>query len=161
MSQAVIVRAATREDLPAMVGLLGELFAVEADFTPDPQAQHRGLALMLESPATRRVLVAETQDRVVGLCSLQVLVSTASGGLVGLVEDVVVKSAWRGRGIGTVLMRGIDDLARELGLLRLQLLADKNNTPALDFYQDRGWSRTQLICLRRRQDKRGNSSWNP
>ncbi len=149
MSQTVIVRAATHGDIAAMVGLLGELFAIEADFTPDPLVQCRGLALMLEDAAARRVLVAEIQDQVVGLCSLQLLVSTARGGLVGLVEDVVVTEAWRGQGVGAMLMRGIDDLVRELGLLRLQLLADKNNTPALEFYQGRGWARTQLICLRR------------
>lgn len=161
MPQTVMVRAATPEDLPAMVGLLGELFAIEADFAPDPQAQRRGLALMLEDPATRRVLVAQAGQAVVGLCSVQMLVSTAKGGLVGLVEDVVVAEAWRGQGIGAMLMRGLDELARELGLLRLQLLADTNNTPALEFYQGRGWSRTQLICLRRQQDERGTESWNP
>ena len=153
MSNAVIVRRATLGDIPALVGLLGELFAIEADFKPDSRLQHQGLCLMLEDMASRRLLVAEIQDEVVGLCSLQVLVSTASGGLVGLVEDVVVKAAWRGRGIGARLMQEIDGLARELGLLRLQLLADTGNAKALDFYQRRGWVLTQLICLRRQDDR--------
>ncbi len=34
------------------------------------------------------------------------------------------------------------------GLTRLQLLADRNNRPALDFYRRIGWRSTQLICLR-------------
>ncbi len=136
-----------------MVELLRELFAIEADFTPESRLQLQGLTLMLEDMATRRILVADAGHAVVGLCSLQTLVSTARGGLVGLVEDVVVTAAWRAQGVGAMLMRGIDDLARELGLLRLQLLADKDNSPALNFYRRRGWSRTQLICLRRQDEK--------
>jgi ribosomal protein S18 acetylase RimI-like enzyme len=31
----------------------------------------------------------------------------------------------------------------------LQLLADKNNLPALNFYQKQGWQSTQLVCLRK------------
>jgi len=32
---------------------------------------------------------------------------------------------------------------------RLQLLADRNNIQATDFYQKLGWQATQLICLRK------------
>jgi hypothetical protein len=31
---------------------------------------------------------------------------------------------------------------------RLQLLADRSNVPALDFYRIMGWHMTELICLR-------------
>jgi GNAT superfamily N-acetyltransferase len=69
---------------------------------------------------------------------------------VGLVEDVVVAERWRGRGIGQQLMTAIGDWARRHGLTRLQLLADRHNRKALDFYAKAGWQPTQLICLRER-----------
>lgn len=152
MSSHVAVRPATFQDIPEMVALLGELFAIEADFQPDPDLQHHGLALMLQDPGARRILVATHGRKVVGLCSLQTLVSTAKGGLVGLVEDVVVAAGWRGQGIGGMLVRALERVAAEMGLLRLQLLADTNNVPALNFYRSRGWSATQLICLRKEDD---------
>ena len=31
----------------------------------------------------------------------------------------------------------------------MQLLADRTNHPALDFYRRQGWQHTQLICLRK------------
>lgn len=38
---------------------------------------------------------------------------------------------------------------KENGLLRLSLLADKDNTKALEFCKSKGWEFTNLICLRK------------
>ena len=46
-------------------------------------------------------------------------------------------------------MSEIDNYAKELGLSRLQLLADKNNHLAIGFYKNMGWGSTNLICLRK------------
>lgn len=143
------IRAATTADLDALVELLVELFSIEADFSPDPARQRRGLALMLAEPERRRVLVAECDGAVVGMVTGQLLVSTAEGGLSLLVEDMIVRRAERGRGLGRRLLAAMEEWALERGATRAQLLADAENTPALDFYGRVGWERTQLVCLRR------------
>ncbi len=95
----VKIRPARRADLAAMVALLQALFAIEDDFTPDPERQCQGLARLLEGCGKQRcILVAEARDRVIGMATLQMLISTAQGGPVGLVEDVVVQEDCRGRG---------------------------------------------------------------
>jgi len=94
------------------------------------------------------ILVAEEAGQVVGMCTGQVVISTAEGGPAVLVEDMVVDSAHRGRGIGRALMAAMAGWGLEQGATRLQLLADKNNFPALSFYQRIGWRMTALICLR-------------
>jgi GNAT superfamily N-acetyltransferase len=142
------IRFATAADLPALVALLQELFAIEADFRGDPARQERGLRLLLDSPGGK-IWVAEEQERVVGLCTLQVLVSTAEGGPAGWVEDVVVASDRRGLGIGRQLLAALETWAVRHGLSRLQLLADRENHPALDFYRRLGWEGTRLIALRK------------
>jgi GNAT superfamily N-acetyltransferase len=147
----VTVRPAVPADLDAMVQLLQALFAVEEDFSPDPLRQRQGLKLLLDGYGKHRcLLVAETEGRVIAMASLQILISTAEGGLVGLVEDLVVQAQHRGRGVGRQLMAAIHAWAERHGLTRLQLLADRNNQPALDFYETMGWQATQLICLRKR-----------
>ena len=134
-----------------MTSLLGELFAVEADFEADPERQRRGLALMLDGCGKHRcVLVAETDGRVVGMCSAQMLISTAEGGMVALIEDVVVSTSFRKTGIGRRLMQGLDAWSRDHGACRMQLLADRANFTALEFYDRTGWSPTRLMCLRRK-----------
>lgn len=144
-----LVRPAVADDLPALVGLLQQLFSLEADFVPDAAKQRRGLELLLQRPQQAVVLVALRNGEVVGMCSAQLLVSTAQGGEVALVEDVVVDAGRRGDGTGTALLEALQRWAQGRGLSRLQLLADRGNTPALDFYYRRGWSPTQLSAWRR------------
>jgi ribosomal protein S18 acetylase RimI-like enzyme len=145
------IRPARPEDLDAMVELLQSLFAIEADFCAQESLQRKGLTLMLDGCLKHKcVLVAEARGQVVGMATAQSLISTAEGGLVALVEDVVVAATCRGRGIGRMLMQGIENWAMSRGASRLQLLADRSNHSALDFYYAIGWQPTQLICLRRK-----------
>jgi ribosomal protein S18 acetylase RimI-like enzyme len=142
------IRPAIAADLDALVRLLGLLFSIEADFRPDPERQRRGLALLLAAPQAR-VLVAEVDGRVAGMVTAQLVVSTAEGGLSALVEDLVVEAASRGRGVGRSLLAAAEGWAQERGATRLQLLADRENAPALGFYERLGWRPTQLVCWRR------------
>lgn len=147
----VKIRNAQPDDLDAMTALLSELFSIEADFAVDEQSQRRGLSIMMDGCLKHRCLkVAEVEGRVVGMVSAQMLVSTAEGGMVALIEDMVVDSRFRGRGIGRMLMAHIEAWSREHGASRLQLLADRTNFQALDFYDRIGWHPTKLICLRRK-----------
>ncbi len=132
-----------------MVGLLQALFAIEDDFTPDPERQRRGLACFMDGCGKHRcILVAEADAEAIAMVTIQILISTAQGGPVGLVEDMVVREDFRGCGVGRRLMVAVTDWAAERGLTRLQLLADRGNRPALDFYRRIGWQTTQLIGLR-------------
>lgn len=143
------VRAATATDLDGMLSLLEALFSVEADFAFDAAKQLRGLNMLMERGGDAQVLVAEHRGRVVGMCTVQVLVSTAEGGTVGLVEDVVVQPGLRGRGVGRRLLETLGDWCNRRGLTRLQLLADRDNDQALDFYRRLGWEPTRLVGLRK------------
>lgn len=143
----VNIRIAEPADLESLVSLLELLFSIEEDFVFDEPRQRRGLALMLGNERGC-VLVAEAGGRVIGMCSGQLLISTAEGGRSLLVEDVVLEKQWRGRGVGRLLLEAISDWAREHEVSRLQLLADRNNIPALAFYRKLGWQTTELICLR-------------
>ena len=145
------IRDALLGDVTAMAALLRELFSIEADFAVDEARQRRGLIMMLEGSRSRRCIkVAEADNTVVGMCSAQTLISTAEGGKVAVIEDMVVDKAYRGQGIGRLLMSGMEDWARRYGIRRLQLLADRTNFSALDLYDRMGWIPTRLICLRRK-----------
>jgi GNAT superfamily N-acetyltransferase len=140
------IRHATQDDIPAMVALLAQLFAIEADFAIAPAMQARGLALLL-ARQDAAVLVAERGGAVTGMCTVQLSVSTARGGFSAGVEDVVVDAAQRGTGIGGRLMAAAEAWARARGAVRIALLADETNAPALDFYDHLGFSRTRLTWL--------------
>lgn len=105
--------------------------------------------LLAGSPERALVLVAESRREVVGMVTVQTLISTAEGGRVGLVEDLVVDGRFRSQGIGRRLLEEVIAWAGKAGLTRIQLLADQVNAPALRFYHHAGWSRTGMICIRK------------
>lgn len=142
-----VIRLAQEDDIEAMCVLLDRLFSIEQDFIPDRERQTAGLRLLLEQPDAD-VLVAERDGAVIGMCTLQILLSTAEGGPVGIVEDVIVAPEHRGQGVGKALLQNMLKRAQARGLTRLQLLADRHNTPALGFYQAQDWCETSLVCLR-------------
>jgi len=144
----IIIRHACEEDLFVMTALLSELFTIEPDFSPDVRRQREGLAaLMGKRDAT--LLVACVQSEIVGMCTLQPLISTAEGGVVGMVEDLVVAESFRNIGIGCKLLEAIEKISIEQGMSRLQLLADQGNDLAGRFYGRLDWKCTQLSVMRK------------
>jgi GNAT superfamily N-acetyltransferase len=147
-SVPVRVRPATERDLEELCELLVQLFSLESDFRPDRERARRGLVALL-ARADAAVLVAEASTaQVLGMITVQSLISTAEGGAVGLVEDVVVHEGCRGRGVGALLVDAAQRWARRRGHLRLQLLADLDNAPARRFYAAMGWTATRLGAWR-------------
>jgi len=146
----VLIRPAKTADIPRMCGLLSELFSIESDFSPDSQKQAKGLSLLLtDSSGLSAVLVAEEGDEIIGMCSVQTLISTAQGGPVGLLEDLIVRKDQRGNGIGTRLLSAIFRWCKTKNISRLQLLGDADNESALKFYAVNGWADTNLVCMRK------------
>jgi GNAT superfamily N-acetyltransferase len=146
----ITIRIARTGDIPRMGELLGDLFSLESDFAPNNENQARGLGMLVNEPSgTSHALVAVHEGTVVGMATIQTLISTAEGGRVGLVEDVIVDREFRGRGIGALLLEHIVEWGRSRNLKRLQLLADRDNHHALIYYAKHGWNTTSLICLRK------------
>lgn len=143
-----MIRPATDNDLPSLLFLLKQLFSIEEDFVFDAKKQTRGLELLLQQE-NGQILVAERDGRVVGMATGQLLVSTAEGNLALLVEDLVVAPSHQGHGIGPALLQAVGDWGRSFGAVRMQLLADLENSQALKFYSKEKWQQTQLICLRK------------
>jgi len=148
-SPGTVFRKANGADIDMLVSLLKELFALEADFTFNAKLQKQGLALLLQNRDTACIMVAETEGRVVGMCTAQLVVSTAEGAQSAWVEVLFVNAAYHRPQIGTQLLQAVEQWAVRKGATRLQLLADRDNRSALDFYHKKGWSLTQLICLKR------------
>lgn len=141
-------RLAVECDIPDLIGLLHQLFSIEKDFQFDAEKQRAGLKMLLGSDRDR-IFVAEKDGHVVGMCTLQIIISTAEGDYAGQIEDVIVDKSYRRMGIGSLLLDAAVEWAQFTGLKRLHLLADKNNQPALEFYHKHDWSPSALICLRK------------
>ncbi|MFM8365469.1 MAG: GNAT family N-acetyltransferase [Verrucomicrobiota bacterium] len=141
------IEPATLDDLPELAELLFDLFSLEADFTPDRDKQVRGLRLILEQPSRGRIFVLRNDRMIVGMINLLITISTAEGGFVLLLEDLVVHREHRGRGLGKRLLQHAMGFAREKKFLRITLLMDPNER-LLDFYRRQGFVDSALHPMR-------------
>jgi GNAT superfamily N-acetyltransferase len=147
--EKLIIRKATFADIPAMIELLRQLFSIEADFIFNSKKHEQGLALLIDSKEIANILVACINCKVVGMLSALINISTAEGKMAITLEDMVVDECFRTKGIGTKLMSVMEQWAEKKGVTRLQLLADKTNVTAFDYYKKLGWQSTQMVCLRK------------
>ncbi|MDP0491644.1 MAG: GNAT family N-acetyltransferase [Verrucomicrobiota bacterium JB023] len=148
MSNDVSIEPATIEDLPALTDLVVDLLGLQDDFTPDPVLQEMGLRLILEEPARGRIIVIRNQDRILGMANLLFTVSTAMGGFVLIMEDVIIHPDYRGQGLGTKLLDEVITFARQKKFLRITLLADKLSSDSQAFFQRNGFRFSTLIPMR-------------
>ncbi|HEY0268057.1 MAG TPA: GNAT family N-acetyltransferase [Methyloradius sp.] len=142
---SIIFDDAQLSDIPALIELLNDLFSIEKDFKPDSEKQFRGLKMLIESPATGVIKVArDSQTKVVGMVSAQLVISTAQGAPSAWVEDMIVSKTYRAGGVGKQLLAEAITWAKSKGATRAQLLVDMENIPALGYYAHLGWQSTQL-----------------
>jgi ribosomal protein S18 acetylase RimI-like enzyme len=142
------VTRATREDIPALVRLLGLLFEQEAEFEPDVRKQERGLGLLLDSPGQAAIFVARDGDEVVGMMTLLFTFSTVEGGRACWLEDMIVAPGHQGAGVGSELIAHAIEYARARGVLRITLLTDPDNEGAIHFYERHGFVHSGMRPLR-------------
>lgn len=143
-----MIRPATTDDIPGLIPLLRILFSIEEDFTFDAKKQQKGLDLLLLQESST-IFLAESDGKVVGMVTGQLLISTAEGSPALLIEDLVVAPDHRNKKFAQSLLQALGNWAGERGATRMQLLADVNNKEALSFYKNCYWTQTKLICLRK------------
>lgn len=144
----MLVEKATLADIVVLSDLLSVLFSQEAEFTPNTEAQQKGLARIINDPEIGTVLVAREGDHVVGMVNLLFTVSTAMGERVALLEDMVVFPAGRGTGVGTKLLSEAISFARRQGCKRITLLTDRSNESAQQFYAKQGFVVSGMVPMR-------------
>jgi GNAT superfamily N-acetyltransferase len=148
MPDQPLIEPATLDDLPQLADLLFDLFSHEADFIPDRDKQLRGLRLILEQPNRGRIFVLRTGHRIIGMINLLITISTAEGGFVLILEDLVVHSDHRGQGYGGRLLEHALDYARSKGFLRITLLTDKMENRPREFYEQHGFRQSGMVPMR-------------
>ncbi|MES2475195.1 MAG: GNAT family N-acetyltransferase [Verrucomicrobiota bacterium] len=142
------VESATIEDLPALTELVVSLMDASGDFTPDPVLQERGLRLILEQPSRGRIFIVRNADQIFGMVNLLFTISTARGGFVILMEDVVIHPDHRGQGYGTMLLDHVAEFAKTKHFKRITLLTDRISAESQEFFRKRGFEYSNMIPMR-------------
>ena len=146
--EKIKINRATAEDIESLTDLLFILFTQEADFKPNRGNQLKGLKLLIDNSDKGFVLNAKENEKIIGMVSVLKVVSTAEGGEVGILEDMIVSPSYRGHGTGSLLVAGAIEMAKKEKLTRLTLLTDLSNHRAINFYKRAGFVESVMTPLR-------------
>jgi ribosomal protein S18 acetylase RimI-like enzyme len=128
--------------------------SIATDFTPDVAAAVQALAPQLSrsnppptsdqvaelvsSPATDLFLAYDDDGTVLGMATLAVF--RIPTGMRAWIEDVVVDTAGRGKGVGSALTLAMIDRARDLGCVTVDLTSRPSREAANRLYQKLGFA---------------------
>lgn len=149
LSDPFCVRLATTSDVEGMASLLETLFEQEAEFEFDKGAHVSGLTQILTCSDAGRLIVSERGGKLIGMVNLLYTVSTALGGRVAILEDMVVSEQARGGGVGQQLLEFAINQCQEDGCRRITLLTDHDNAGAHQFYERCGFVRSTMVPFRK------------
>jgi GNAT superfamily N-acetyltransferase len=133
----MIIRKGKAEDMTAVLSLIQEL----AVFEKEPDAVLVTVAdLQRDGFGTNplfNVFVAEVNQEIVGIALYYYRYSTWKGKTIHL-EDLVVRDAMRGTGVGYALYSEIIKQGKKDQVRRVEWNVLDWNTPAIDFYEKSG-----------------------
>jgi ribosomal protein S18 acetylase RimI-like enzyme len=135
-------------DLPELVELLNDLFTQDIEFVPDLKKQKAGLEAIINNPEIGEIIVLKGDGQILGMVSLLYSISTALGGKVAILEDMIIHKDYRQKGLGKELLGEAIRFSKERNCLRLTLLTDFNNDVAINFYRHFGFKKSDMIPMR-------------
>jgi GNAT superfamily N-acetyltransferase len=136
----LVIRKASPQDLRAILALYAEP-DIDDGHVLDLSDAERIYERMQRYP-NYATYVAVLEGEVVGTFSLLIMDNLAHmGAPSGVVEDVVVRSRWRGKGVGRRMMRFAVERCREAGCYKMALSSNLKRARAHSFYESLGFQR--------------------
>jgi len=142
------IAVAQTNDIDELIPLLMELFTMDIEFEPDERKQRSGLEQIISNSESGQILILKIDGKITGMVSLLYSISTALGGKVAILEDMVIDQRFRTMGFGKELLDEAIMHAKHCGCLRITLLTDFNNDIAIRFYKQAGFASSKMIPLR-------------
>ncbi|GAA1957971.1 GNAT family N-acetyltransferase [Kitasatospora viridis] len=137
----LIIRPATREDIPAIVALLAEDAKGVTRETPNDLTPYHAAFDRLAADPNQHPTVAERDGEVVGTLQLSVIPGLSRAGTTRtIIEAVRIKESERGNGLGTQLIQWAIEESGRLGAGLVQLTSDSSRADAHRFYERLGFT---------------------
>lgn len=137
MSPAWDLRPVERGDAPRLAVLLGQL-----GYPADAAEVDRRLDYWLDDPASS-LLGAAADGVLIGVAALHVGPILEVTGKFGRLVALVVDDGHRGRGVGRALLGGVEDRARDLGCLLMEVTSSAHRDASHRFYTGSGYADSQ------------------
>lgn len=133
----MVVRLATRSDIPELVDLMHEFYA-ESSFPLDREWAWRAFAGLIDEPVHGVVWIIEDEGHAIGHVVLSVRFAMEFGGLSGHIDDLFVRPPHRRRGAASAGLDALLSECRRRGCRSLHVEVGSDNHAAKALYQRYG-----------------------
>ena len=125
----VVIRHCKKEDYNCIIQLLKQLW-------PDKIFDNNSRSIYEKalSSNSQKLIVCIADDVICGFCSLTVKNSLWQSGNIGHIDELVVDSCFRNKGIGKMLMNKMELIAMEDACKRIELDSAFHRKDAHEFY---------------------------
>ncbi len=144
----MLIRDFAASDRDEILALVTEFYTTPSVLHPVPMSHYTNIyAEMCDGGSGRvRGLAIEDKSEVVGFCTLSFGYSTEAGGPVVLVEELYVKEECRGGGIGSEVLRFVEEeYAGKAARIRLEVMPD--NHRAIELYKKLGFEELPYLQM--------------
>ncbi|MCX6767937.1 MAG: GNAT family N-acetyltransferase [Candidatus Micrarchaeota archaeon] len=151
------IRRAERGDSAEIAGNWTALMGQNRRFNPrllalkpDSLAVYKKFLEKQFSSKKARVFVAEADGKVIGhvMVSVKKLPPVYAIDTEAYVDELFVKERFRGKGVGTALLREAEKWAKQMGLREFSLATNVKNTRAQKVYRDFGFGGLNLKLVK-------------
>ena len=138
-------RVADACDKRAFLEMSREFYSSDAVLhAVDPSFHEKAFAELLRSGTYLTCFVFECGDRVAGYALLSKMFSREAGGMVVWIEEIYVRSAFRGRGVGGAFFAW---LRANVPAIRYRLEVEPSNARAQSLYRRLGFSELPYVQM--------------
>ena len=145
MIERIITEYAETRDLPQIEILLRDLIDT-VENTEDINIDNAlGNCRQMIGDPNSHILLAKLDNDVVGFVNLTTRTTILHNAPSGLIDELVVAKASRGRGIGKVLIEAATKKCRDLGCCEVEVSTETTNEKARAFYKSCGFDEESVL----------------
>ena len=122
--------------------------AEDPEFVFDKKLHKKALRKIIRDNSIGEIFVIVKNDKIVGCVNILYTISTALGGTVAILEDMIIAPKYRGKSLGSKLLKHTIKYLTKKQIQRITLLTDKDNYKAHTFYEKLHFSPSEMIVYR-------------
>jgi len=141
------MRRASIKDLEQLVTMMGEFYA-ESPYILNTGRAADAFRPLLADQRLGHVWFIQADAKDVGYVVVTLGYSMEYGGPIAIIDDLFVKPAFRGRGLGKAALAELRTFCANDGISALEVETGLDNAAALAVYRDTGFEETGRLHLR-------------
>src|SRR4030042_5119539 len=141
----ILIRKATKSDLPVIGKLLAELINAMDDTEGIDIGMDLKTCEQLLKDDNSHFLVAELKTTPVGFINFTVRQTVLHRSPSAMIDELVVTREYQGKGIGKQLVLATIEKCKQLGYCEVEVRTEKTNVKARKFYKKCGFNKREIL----------------